>query len=252
MNRRKLTSLLGATLCLVLAVSPVAADEPPDGVTGNHAAPADPAGSAAEARKQQAVGLLVRARVHYANGDFDAAIVLLERAYELTGSSRYVFNLGAAHHGAGHCEIARSYYEEYLNREPRGSERGAAAAALEELYSKCGRARVRDRRYQVAGSVLLGIGAAAGIASLTSLTMMRRAQSDFDDRSAARGLWKPGEIDSLRENGHDYETLSRVFGLSALVLLGAGTTLLVLDSRRDASVSVMVGRVSGVRYQQTF
>jgi tetratricopeptide (TPR) repeat protein len=252
MNRRKLPSLLGATLCLVLAVPPVRANEQADGVTYDAAATADTADSAAEARKQQAVGLLVRARVHYANGDFDAAIVLLERAYELTGSSRYVFNLGAAHHGAGHCEIARSYYEEYLRREPRGSERGAAAAALEEIYSKCGRAHVRDHRYQVAGSLLSGVGAAAGIAALTSLTMMQKTRSDLDDRAAAGGLWNPAEAASLTKNGDRYETLSQVFGVSSLVLLAAGATLLVLDSRRDASVSVMVGSFSGVRYQQAF
>lgn len=253
MHRMKMASLLCTVICWSLVVEPVRADEQESGLAHGAAESDAAAHSRSQTREQQALGLLARARVLYADGDFDAAIVLLERAYELAGSSRYVFNLGAAHHGAGHCELARGYYEEYLRREPRGSERAAASTALEEIYSNCGRSHRPDMSRHVAGWVLLGVGAGAAIATVGSLGMMLQAQSDFRERATPGVVWNAREVAALEANGKRYESMAWVLGLSSLVLLATGTTMLVLDQRQEASVSVAVDRISlGLRYQQRF
>ncbi len=252
MHRMRMTSLLCTAVCWCLVVEPVRADDQHDDKT--HGVPQRDAAahSRSQTKEQRSLGLLARARVLYADGDFDAAIVLLERAYELAGSSRYVFNLGAAHHGAGHCELARGYYEEYLRREPRGSERAAASTALAEVYSNCGRSHRADMSRQVAGWVLLGVGAGAAIATVGSLGMMAQAQADFRERATPGVVWNATEVAALEANGKRYETMAWVLGISSLLLLATGTTMLALDQRQEGSVSVVVDQYSGLRYQQRF
>jgi tetratricopeptide (TPR) repeat protein len=210
---------------------------------------------ARRAAETQALALLSGARDLYDQGDYPAAIVLLERAYQLTGHSRYLFNLGASHHGAGHCDVARGYYESYLRREPRGSRRPAASAALGEIYAECGRAPGPDRARRVAAWSFLGAGAAVGLASLTSLVLMRETQAELDARVAAAALpdgrWGP-EGNRLLVNGTRYQSYAVWLGVSSGLLLAAGATLFVLDGGEQGRVTLSPAAFPGLSYSRNF
>jgi hypothetical protein len=48
-----------------------------------------------------------------------------------------LLNLGAVHHALMHCQLARSYYQQYLDRTPYDEDVSAARNALEELERAC-------------------------------------------------------------------------------------------------------------------
>lgn len=74
---------------------------------------------------------------HFARQEYSACLPYLERACQLTDSPRCLLNLGAVHHALMHCQLARSYYQQYLDRTPYDEDVSAARNALEELERAC-------------------------------------------------------------------------------------------------------------------
>ncbi|MEY2935760.1 MAG: hypothetical protein RL033_6509 [Pseudomonadota bacterium] len=74
---------------------------------------------------------------HFARREYSACLPYLERACQLTDSPRCLLNLGAVHHALMHCQLARSYYQQYLDRTPYDEDVSAARSALEELERAC-------------------------------------------------------------------------------------------------------------------
>lgn len=82
------------------------------------------------------------AQNHYAAGRYEPAIVLLEKAYKATGAPRFLFNLAANHHGMGHCEQARDYYEQYLSYVSDGPQKENVELSLTNIYEHCGQRKI--------------------------------------------------------------------------------------------------------------
>ena len=89
----------------------------------------------AEARAER---LLQQAKARFAEGDYQASVSLLEEAYALTHSPRFLMNLGVAHHYLNECETALGYYRQYLQADPQGALHAEASTAIEQLDPICG------------------------------------------------------------------------------------------------------------------
>jgi hypothetical protein len=102
------------------------------------AARCSPEASATPQTRDQEIAALYGAfECHFSRQEFAACLPFLEQACSLTHSPRCFLNLGAVHHALMHCELARGYYQEYLNRVPYDEEGQDARKALEELSVAC-------------------------------------------------------------------------------------------------------------------
>ncbi|MET0414002.1 MAG: hypothetical protein ABW217_22020 [Polyangiaceae bacterium] len=243
---------------------------------GSPAAESDEAASEREALRLRDEAFELFEQRRYAE-----ALPLLERAHALSRAPRHVFNLATAHHWLGHCPSARDYFERYLREEPDGPGADQARAALDELYQRCGHARafpepapasptlvrglrvaaplpapvvaLSAREPNVLAWSLIGVGAALGIASVSSLLLMERAEHDVEQRArrAPDDGWTP-EARALMKNGDRYATLSAAFGVSALACVGAGVTLQLLAASETEAVTVSLGGGPLVQYRTRF
>jgi hypothetical protein len=96
-----------------------------------------PASAAPRSPAEEVAALYDRFECHFARQEYVACLPFLERACELTDSPRCLLNLGAVHHALMHCLLARSYYQQYLDRSPYAEEVAEARNALEELNAAC-------------------------------------------------------------------------------------------------------------------
>lgn len=78
-----------------------------------------------------------RANDHFAAGEYEAALGLLERACARSAFPGCALNLGAVHHALRHCSEARGHYQAYLQQDPSGERAAEARAALDELDAHC-------------------------------------------------------------------------------------------------------------------
>ena len=116
---------------------------------------------------------------------------------------------------------------------------------------------------RAAAWILLGAGAAAGVATGVSLATTLQVDSQL---KAGRQTLDPitgdpsGKLDpdsrenqALDQSRYRYRDLTLVFGGSTLLLLGAGVTLLVLDAGSEGSLSFGApGGLPGVSYGGAF
>jgi tetratricopeptide (TPR) repeat protein len=96
---------------------------------------ADPAASPAPSKsKAKAAKAYVDAGlVAQKAGDYDTAITLYTKAYELVPHPVLVFNMAQAHRLAGRVERALNLYRKYLEEAPRGSEARTARELIAEI-----------------------------------------------------------------------------------------------------------------------
>jgi hypothetical protein len=106
--------------------------------------------------------------------------------------------------------------------------------------------------HRVLAYSLLGAGAATAIASGLFAIYGQRVDADYDERLRRVGHWRDSEFDSLDANGRRYNTFALVFLGSSAALIGAGTTLLVLDARANGSLLVGSTGLPSVSYQGRF
>jgi tetratricopeptide (TPR) repeat protein len=258
-------------LCIALAAGGAPA-QPVPGASGPDAA------GTAEA-------LVERAKQRFAEGRFQDAVPLLERAYGLSRQARLLFNLGVVHHKLAQCEPAREYFERYLAEDPSGAARSEATSALEELYAHCPApgaavghvgatatpaAPIEQAALPAATRpvpllpapqlpspgvlIVWGAGAALGVSALLSLGLQSRAQHDLDAlRARATGkTWDAFEPEraALSENARRYQGLSLLFGIGFAVLAGSGGALWLRELSED-SPELSLG-ISGVSYRAQF
>lgn len=76
----------------------------------------------------------------FVNGDLLGALELLEPACSGSDRPECAFNLGAIHHGLGHCPLALGFYRRYLELAPNGERVVEVRDALEEVEARCGAA----------------------------------------------------------------------------------------------------------------
>jgi tetratricopeptide (TPR) repeat protein len=70
------------------------------------------------------------------SGDYDTAIILYEKAYELVPHPVLLFNLAQAHRLAGRLHKALALYRKYLDTEPHGAEAATARELVTELEAQ--------------------------------------------------------------------------------------------------------------------
>lgn len=258
-------------------------DTPAPRASDTAASPSPRAEGADAANEREALRLRDEAFELFEQQRYAEALPLLERAHVLSSAPRHVFNLATAHHWLGHCPSARDYFERYLREEPQGPGAAAAHAALDELYQRCGRVSVLPhfeptpasppplraphivaaapapsvaapmRSPSVLAWSLIGVGAALGVASVSSLVLMERAEHDVERRArrAPEDGWT-AEARALMKNGDRYATLSAAFGVSALACVGAGVTLQLLAPSDGEAVTVALGDAALVQYRARF
>lgn len=102
----------------------------------------EPALSAAASRAERVAALYQSFECHFARKEYAACLPYLEQACQLTDSPRCLLNLGAVHHALMHCQLARHYYQQYIDRTPYDEDVTAARSALEELERACPQSHV--------------------------------------------------------------------------------------------------------------
>lgn len=102
----------------------------------NSCAP-DRSPAAASSPAEQVAALYQSFECHFARKEYAACLPYLERACQLTDSPRCLLNLGAVHHALMHCQLARNYYQQFIDRAPYDEDVPAARSALEELERAC-------------------------------------------------------------------------------------------------------------------
>jgi hypothetical protein len=97
----------------------------------------EPSSAPASSPAEQVAALYQRFECHFARKEYAACLPYLEQACQLTDSPRCLLNLGAVHHALMHCQLARHYYQQYIDRTPYDEDVPAARGALEELARAC-------------------------------------------------------------------------------------------------------------------
>ncbi|HEX4419616.1 MAG TPA: tetratricopeptide repeat protein [Kofleriaceae bacterium] len=69
-------------------------------------------------------------------GDYDTAIILYQKAYDLVPHPVLLFNLAQAHRLAGRIQKALELYRDYLEEDPQGSESATARELIGELEAR--------------------------------------------------------------------------------------------------------------------
>jgi hypothetical protein len=75
------------------------------------------------------------------SGDYDTAITLYSKAYQLVQHPVLIFDLAQAHRLSGHLEQALKLYAKYLVEDPHGTKAEAARALVAELEARRAAAR---------------------------------------------------------------------------------------------------------------
>jgi tetratricopeptide (TPR) repeat protein len=142
-------------------------------------------------------------------------------------------------------------------RLPATSERAAQVDAAQRKSGSAAVPRDRSALPSPRALVLLGTGAALGVAALVSSGLQSRAQHDVDAlrARAVQGdeTWDSYEADraSRSEDAHTYRRMSILLGVGFGVLAGTGTAFWILDSSSDSSLDVSI-TTPGVSYRGRF
>jgi hypothetical protein len=247
----------------------------PFGAFGAFAAPAAAQSSSAQAFD----AALVEADHRFTEGDLDGALAVLEPACNQLDRPECAFNLGAIHHGLGHCEQALAYYRRYRELEPAGDHLMEVEAALEEVEPRCGRQNVvvpvqtgiaspsalvapsgvsetsilpapppagtSSSPFIVGSFVLSGVAAVSsvvfGVLAANSASECERAQV-YDDSYA----------EECEHRGPSYQGMWQGFAVASGGFLGIGLTLWWFDSRSAASVGVSDAGSPALQYRYRF
>lgn len=70
------------------------------------------------------------------SGDYDTAITLYSKAYQLVPHPVLIFNLAQAHRLAGHIDEALTLYAKYLAEDPKGAQARTARGLVAELEAR--------------------------------------------------------------------------------------------------------------------
>jgi hypothetical protein len=101
--------------------------------------------------------------------------------------------------------------------------------------------------------LLLGAGSASALATAVAWLNMARADADLSRRTLAGVVYSSPETRALDASRRRYQSWVWGFGVSAVALLGAGTTLLLLDPALPPYLSVSVAPgLAVVGYDATF
>src|SRR5262245_8903357 len=92
--------------------------------------------AASAAVKAQAKQYVTQGLAAQDAGDYDGAIALYWKAYQLAPHPVLLFNLAQAHRLAGRIDQALSLYQKYLEEDPKGPQASTAREILAELKAR--------------------------------------------------------------------------------------------------------------------
>ena len=119
--------LAGVAMALIVAGPAGVKAQPAPGAPG---APAPTAANKAAAKELVNAGIAAKDR-----GDYEKAIELYQKAYELIPHPVMLFNIAQAHRLAKRLDEAARFYERYLAADPNGTEAADARTFLAEIGS---------------------------------------------------------------------------------------------------------------------
>jgi tetratricopeptide (TPR) repeat protein len=286
--RRSAARYVGAAWVAALYCGRALAGDPPTSSVG----PADvgaldaPPTESAEEAAARASKLEDEAFEEFGKGNYQQAAEILKRGYAIAHDPTFLFNLGVAYHWLGECETARDYYEQYLQREPRGEYADQAKEALEALYGKCGQpaqppgpespaptpvptstgvsvppfdtappvpvpSNHKPAWQAIAAPTLIGVGVATTFATILTLVKSREALDEYNARLLE---FRVNDLEAQALDRHEqrYRELSIGFGVASGVLLGAGLGLLFADLGSGNSVGITGNGQAGITYRSQF
>jgi hypothetical protein len=212
----------------------------------------------------------------FTDGDLSGALSVLEPACRGSDRPDCAFNLGAIHHGLGHCEQALASYRRYRELAPAGEHLQEVEAALEEVESRCGPVTAQAPRSAPAlaqgplrsaqesspaprapsssspsSAFMTGSFVLSGVAAVSSVVfgvLAARSASRCDRASSYDAAF----VEECERRGPSYHGMWQGFAVASGGFLGIGLTLWWLDVRSSASVGVSGAGAPALQYRYTF
>ncbi|WP_158542458.1 PEGA domain-containing protein [Lujinxingia litoralis] len=100
---------------------------------------AEPFDALSEAEKVELIELIDSGTAAYDAGEFQTAVELFHRAYELAPLPDFLYRLGLAYERLGEDARAVEYYRSFLNAEPQAEERGRIESTIEVIEGRLAR-----------------------------------------------------------------------------------------------------------------
>jgi tetratricopeptide (TPR) repeat protein len=230
---------------------------------------AAPDGTKVDAQTQaNADKLFVDAQAAYQQGKYREAIDLFKKAYDLVRDPVYLFNIAQGYRKIADCAPAHDYYVQYLEADPKASnkdkveqwifelrpcvdkarEREAAARAAEGQRQPSGVATGpvetevdRGAPFRIAGIALAGVGMLGLVVGVTYGVKGNGIETDIDDRCTAPSscLWDSPEIQALHDDGETANTRALIGYIGGGIAIAAGVGLYMFGRTRVETVTVM-------------
>lgn len=219
---------------------------------------AGPSTAHASARKlDEARALLERARVHYSEGDYEAAAGLFLAAWERHSVPALLFNVAQSFRMSGRQEEARDWYERYISEVPDAPNRREVELRIDQLTRSIERHRSltppeqtvhattpdRAGAFRIVESAQLEESTPASTATQPATTLATSATSDSfatttSDSRSDEAWWEKGNPpDATIDSSPWLEHLPLVLaGTAAALALGSAASYAVAHaSWSDAS-----------------
>jgi tetratricopeptide (TPR) repeat protein len=202
-----------------------------------------------------------RGRIHYENGEFEAAALAFEEAYALSGRDALLYNLYLAYRDANQQEKAAEALKNYLDRVEVIENRAQLEARLKSLQAGIEQKRKQEEaqraeavkrvigeptnqpprpdepveeqgKWWLMPTVVTGVGALMMVGSIPTGLMAKSKQDELEKKCPDKDMCDP----SLQATADSGKTLSYVtdgllFGGAAVAVVGA---VLMFVKKRDA------------------
>lgn len=193
-------------------------------------------------------------------GEYADAIARWKASYMLSSAPQLLFNVGQAYRLSGDCAQANRFYETYERAAPHPSNAAELAAARAKcagvaathvptpprpspvIAAPAPTAAPTGPRFRLASAITLGVGGAAGVASIVYALRARDRAATIAGQPAGTP-WSPA-LDDAQRAGHAAATRGRIFGVVGAAALVTGASLWWIG-RRHGRVHVDVAITPG-------
>jgi tetratricopeptide (TPR) repeat protein len=229
------------------------------------AAPSEESGDAETQAKAEK--LFVDAQTAYQQGKYREAIDLFKKAYDLVRDPVYLFNIAQSYRKIADCVPAHDYYVQYLEADPKASNKDKVEQWIFELRPCVDKAREREAAaraatgerqpsnaqtgpvetevdrgapYRIAGIALAGVGMLGLVVGVTYGVKGNGIQDDIDERCTAPRscLWDSREIQALHDDGETANTRAMIGYIGGGIAIAAGVGLYMFGRTRVETVMV--------------
>lgn len=167
-------------------------------------------------------------------GDYDQAVTLYQKAYDLIPHPLMLFNIGQAQRLAGRDEEALAAYQKYIDADPNGPKAAEAKGFIAEIQPRVTKARAEkaERDRQAAEAEQKRKDAEAKAAE------EEKKRKEAEEAAKQREEEDAAEAKANHDHGHGSgrKTLGLIIGGSGVAIAGAGAVfgVLAMKSWKDA------------------